>query len=306
MSGSENELEKKAALIRRRVVDLCTARGIRPGDLEKLEAKAMEIRHMILEMCTAAGTGHVTSSFSCTEILVALFYGGFLNFDPKNPDWPMRDRFIMSKGQASVILYPILADLGFFPREHLDVFCQADGKFGVHLQHDVPGVEITAGALGDGFGVAAGMALAAKNNRERHLVYALLGDGECYEGSIWETAMFAAHQRLNNLVAILDRNYICATDFTENALSLEPLEEKWLAFGWNVERIDGHSFEEIFDALNGVRSRQSTQPRIIIADTVKGKGVSFISDDPMWHSVAPTEEQAVDARRELDMRRVAE
>jgi transketolase len=269
-------------------------------DIDRLKEKAYYIRNQILDMCSCAGTGHVTSSYSCTELMVALFYGGFINFDSHNPRWEDRDRFILSKGQSSVILYPILANLGYFPEEDLKGFIKCEGKIGVHLQHDVPGAEITSGSLGDGFGIAAGMALAALKNRKKHLVYALLGDGECYEGSIWETAMFASHNRLNNLVALVDRNYISATDFTENLVQLEPLDEKWRAFGWRVKRINGHSFPEIFDALEGVRSRRSARPLVIIADTVKGKGVKFISDDPMWHSCAPTEEQAKAARKELN------
>lgn len=268
--------------------------------ISMLKEKARYIRKLILEMCAAAGTGHVTSSYSCTEILVALYYGGILRVDPKNPKWECRDRFILSKGQASVILYPILADLGFFPMDELSRFCKADGKFGVHLQHDVPGVEITAGSLGHGIGVATGIAYAAKLNRELYLTVALLGDGECYEGSVWEAALFASHNRLNNLVAIVDRNHMCATNFTEDAVELEPLDAKWASFGWNVVNVNGHSFEELLKALDGVRSRKSSRPLVIIADTVKGKGVSFMCDHPLWHSVAPTGEQVEAARAELE------
>ena len=269
-------------------------------NIEELEKKAKYIRNLILDMCVKAGTGHVTSSFSCTEIMVALFYGGMLKFDPKNPTWPDRDRFILSKAQASVILYPILADLGFFPKEALDRFIQADGIFGVHLQYDVPGAEITSGSLGHGFGVAAGLALSAKMKRELFMTFALLGDGECYEGSIWETAMFASHHRLNNLIAIVDRNHMCATDFTENIVTLEPLDEKWKSCGWRVINIDGHSFAEIFKALSGFRSRKYNQPLVIIADTTKGKGVEFLSDHPFWHSLAPKGQQALEAKKELN------
>lgn len=269
-------------------------------DINQLKIKAKEIRNQILDMCVRAGTGHVNSSFSAVEILVALFHGGVLKFDPKNPKWQERDRFILSKGQASPLLYVMLADLGFFPKEDLEKFNQADGKFGVHLQHDVPGAEIISGSLGHGFGMAAGMALAAKMNREKHLTVALLGDGECYEGSIWEAAMFASHNRLNNLVAIVDRNHLCVTDFTENILALEPMEKKWESFGWRVKKIDGHSFEEIFAALDGVDSRKYNQPLAIIADTTKGKGVSFLTNAPLWHGIAPKGEDAVKAKEELN------
>lgn len=266
----------------------------------QLEEKANYIRKQILSMCLKAQTGHVTSSFSCTEILTALYYGGILRFNPQNPKWKERDRFILSKGQASVILYPILADLGFFPENELKSFCTEEGKFGVHLQHDVPGVENTSGSLGLGLGIAAGIALAAKKKRKLYMTVALLGDGECYEGSIWETAMFASHHRLNNLIAIIDRNYLCATDFTENLVKLEPLDKKWESFGWNVKTINGHSFKEIMNAFEGFRSRRCSKPLVIIAQTVKGKGVSFMSDKPLWHAIAPTEEEAPLAFNELN------
>ena len=174
--------------------------------------------------------------------------------------------------------------------------------FAVHLQQDVPGVEITAGSLGQGFGIAAGIALGAKMDRKLYNVYALLGDGECYEGSIWETAMFASHNRLNNLITIIDRNYLCVTDFTENLIALEPFEEKWNSFGFNVIRIDGHSFEEILAALGGQRSRPSDKPTVIIADTVKGHGIDSLCYDPLWHGRAPYEDMEEMCLAQLDGR----
>jgi len=260
-----------------------------------LNKKSYELRKTVLEMCIKAGTGHVTSSLSCIDILVALHYGGVMKFDPKDPKWAERDRFILSKGQASPALYAVLADLGYFDRKMLFKFAQKDGIFGVHLQHDVPGVEITSGSLGLGLGVAAGIALAAKMDRDLYFTFALLGDGECYEGSIWETAMFASHNRLNNLVAIVDRNYICATDFTENLIELEPMEDKWLAFGWDVMRIDGHNIRDILDALSNIRSRKSTSPLVIIADAVKGEGIECIANNPRWHGIAPKGKDAEEA-----------
>lgn len=269
------------------------------NSIAELEKKAKYIRNLVLDMCCGAGTGHITSSFSCTELLVALYYSDILHFDPKNPEWKGRDRFILSKGQASVILYPILADLGFFPKDKLKRFNQADGEFGVHLQHDVPGVEITSGSLGHGFGVATGLALGAKMNREHQMVVTLLGDAECYEGSIWEAAMFASHNRLNNLVAVIDRNHLCVTNFTESMLELEPMDKKWESFGWKVARINGHSFQEILDAFYDFRSRKSSKPLVIIADTIKGKGISFMCYDPLWHAVVPKGKQAQDAKNEI-------
>ena len=267
--------------------------------IQALTQKAYGIREAMLGTCIKAGTGHVTSSMSCVEILVALYYGGVMRHDPKAPDWPDRDRLFLSKGQASPVLYTILADRGYFSPSALDSFAQKGGRFGVHLQKDVPGAEITCGSLGQGFGIAAGVALGARLDRHQHLVFTILGDGECYEGSIWETAMFASHNRLNNLVAIIDRNYLCVTDFTENLVALEPMEDKWRSFGWNTLRIDGHSFEDILEALGDVRQRRSERPLVIIADTVKGNGVDFMSNQPLWHGVAPRGRDAENATEAL-------
>jgi len=254
---------------------------------EMLKTKTFELRKRMLEMCIAAGKGHVTSSLSCAEIFVALYYGNIMRHDPKNPQWEQRDRLILSKGQASPALYTVLADLGYFDKAWLNDFAQLNGHFAVHLQKDVPGVEITAGSLGQGYGIAAGLAQAFKMNRTLQTVYCVVGDGECYEGSIWETAMFAAHNRLNNLVTIIDRNYLCVTDFTENLVALEPLDEKWASFGFDVVRVNGHCFDELLGALKPLRSRPATRPTVIIADTVKGCGVDCLCYDPLWHGCAP-------------------
>jgi len=267
-----------------------------------LEKKAYDIRKMMLQMCIDAGKGHVTSCLSCIDIFVALYYGNILRHDPENPEWEGRDRLILSKGQASPALYTVLADRGFYDKSELKKFNKLGGMFAVHLQQDVPGVEITAGSLGQGYGVAAGIALGAKMNRELYYVYALLGDGECYEGSIWETAMFASHNRLNNLVTIVDRNYLCVTDFTEDLLSLEPFEDKWRSFGFNVLRIDGHSFPEILGSLGPLRTRPLERPTVIIADTLKGQGVESLCFEPLWHGRAPSGETAQRCLAELDRR----
>lgn len=264
-----------------------------------MQKKANELRKTVLEMCTKAGTGHVTSCFSCVEILVALYYGGILRHKPKEPDWDGRDRFVMSKGQASPLLYAILADLEYFPKMWLKGFCRADGKFGVHLQNDIPGVEITAGSLGNGLGIASGMALAAKKDRKNHMVYVLLGDAECYEGAIWEAAMFAAHNQLNNLVAIIDRNQMGVIDWTENMLKIEPLADKWRAFGWNAVTVGGHDFAQL-GQLAAPRSRVSSLPFVVIANTIKGRGVSFLENEPKWHGQAPPEIESKKAAKELE------
>ena len=271
-----------------------------PMTLSELKLRSFELRKSILKMCIKSGTGHVSSSMSCIEILVALYYGGIMKFDPANPAWDKRDRLILSKAQASPALYCILADLGYFDKKKLATFAQAGGAFGVHLQGNVPGAEISCGSLGQGFGTAAGIALAAGLNRDSFLTFALLGDGELYEGAVWETAMFAAHNDLNNLVAIIDRNYLCVTDFTENLVALEPLEDKWRSFGWDTARVDGHSMEEVLRALATVRSRRSRKPLVIIADTVKGKGIDSYSDTIHCHGIAPAGKDAEIALAELE------
>lgn len=268
-------------------------------EIAELQKKSNHIRRQILDMCVRAKTGHVTSSFSSVEILVSLYYGGILRYKASRPQWDNRDRFILSKGQASPLLYAILADLNFFPKKELRKFCQREGIFGVHLQNDVPGVEITSGSLGHGLGIAAGIALASKIDKKPYLTFVLLGDGECHEGSIWESAMFAAHHKLNNLIAFVDRNHLCVTGFTEEIVRLNPLQQKWQAFGWEAVVIDGHSFQEIFAALNDFRTLKRDKPYVIIANTVKGKGVSFMENKPLWHGMAPQGKEAVMAKKEL-------
>jgi len=268
-----------------------------------LEQRSHELGCRMLKMCIKAGKGHVSSSLSCLDLFVALYHGGILRVDPANPKWEDRDRLILSKGQASPALYTALADFGFFPSNWLEAFAQENGKFAVHLQHDVPGVEITAGSLGQGFGTAAGIALSAKMDRKLFMVYTILGDGECYEGSIWETAMFASHNRLNNLVTIIDRNHLCVTDFTEELVALEPMVDKWLSFGFNVIPINGHSIKEILKACQPLRNRNSTKPTVIIADTVKGHSIPSMCFDPLWHGRAPQGNDAKTFTKEIQKKR---
>jgi transketolase len=266
--------------------------------MTELEAEVKSVRQRVLEMCARAGEGRVASAFSCTELLVALFYGRILRYDIKDPQWDGRDRFVMSKSPGVVGLYPILSDLGFFPEIELERYCSADGRLGPYGD-DIPGVEAVWGSLGHGLGVAAGLALAARMDKKDYMTVVLLGDGECYEGSVWEAAMFAGHHRLNNLVGIIDRNWICTIDFTENCLRLEPLEDRWRDFGWDVVTIDGHSFDEIFATFEDFRHRKSDKPLMIIASTTKGKGVSMLENNPMGHILIPTAEELDQAREEL-------
>jgi transketolase len=269
-------------------------------DIKRIQDKANELRDMTLKMCVSAGTGHVTSSFSCAEILATLYHGNILKHNFSDPSWKDRDRFILSKGQASPILYVALADAGYFPKNWLETFCKKDGKFGVHLQNNIPGVEISAGSLGHGLGIAAGMALAAKMDKEHYFTFVLLGDGELYEGSNWESAMFASSNHLNNLIAIVDRNGQCATDFTEDSVKLNPIDEKFRAFGWDVKTIDGHSIPQILEALKGFRSEKRDKPYLIIAETIKGKGSPYIESQILWHARAPVGEEVDIVKKELE------
>lgn len=267
--------------------------------IKKLNKKANWVRNQILEMGVRAGSGHVTSGFSCTELLVALYYGGIVRFDAKNPKWEGRDRFILSKAHSGIALYPILADLGFFSVSQLSKFTQKDSFLGIHSESNVPGIEAVTGSLGHGLGIGAGLALSAKIDKKSHLAIVLLGDGECYEGSVWEAAMFAGHHELNNLIAIIDRNRMGVLDFTESSLCLDPLEDKWRSFGWDVSVINGHSFSEIFLALKNIRKRKSNKPYMVVAKTIKGKGVSFMENKRLWHYRVPTGKEIELASREL-------
>ena len=269
------------------------------ADIAELERKANWVRREVLEMTVGLAGAHLAPSFSCTELLVALYHGGILRVDPQNQYWDGRDRFVLSKGQACLALYPILADLGFFPVSELRSFCKLGSRLGAHAESNVPGVEAFTGSLGHGLSIAAGMALAAKMDGKDYMTVVLLGDGECQEGSVWEAAMFAAQHHLDNLVAIVDRNYLQAIDFTEKALAIDPLQQKWESFGWDVRNTDGHSFECILPALNDIRSCHPGRPLAVIARTTKGKGVSFMENQPIWHYRTPNSAELEQARKEL-------
>jgi transketolase len=250
-------------------------------------------------MVVAADAGHLGGTFSCTDILVALYYGGILRFDPHNPHWDGRDRFILSKGHAGLALYLPLADLGFFPISELESFAQRGSALGINPDNNIPGVEINTGSLGHGLGVGAGLSLSGKIDRKDFCTVVLLGDGECYEGSVWEAALFAAHHELNKLTAIIDYNGLSATDFTKNIIRQEPVEDKWKAFGWNTVSINGHSFAEILHVLKDIHGSKSNKPLAVVAHTIKGKGVSFMENKISWHHGAPRGDELKVARREL-------
>lgn len=266
---------------------------------EGLTQKARWLRRQTMDMVAAAGKGHLGGSFSCLDILVALYYGGFVAFDPGHPKWEGRDRVILSKGHGALGIYPILADLGFFPMAELQQFTGEGSRLGGHPDWRVPGVETVSGSLGHGLSVGAGLALGARLSGQGFRTVVLLGDGECHEGSVWEAAMFAAHYQLHRLIAIVDYNKICATDFLEACLRVDSLEDKWRAFGWEVAAVRGHAFEELVPVLGQAFSREATTPFVILAHTVKGRGVSFMENHPHWHHAVPKGEQLELARREL-------
>jgi len=264
-----------------------------------LSKKAAQIRRMAFEAIVRAGKGHVGGALSCVDVLVALYHGGALRFDPRNPDWEERDRFLMSKGHAAIALFAVLADLGYFDVKELQTVCCDGSRLGEHPDRRVPGVEIDSGSLGHGLGIGAGLALSAKKAGRDCLTVVLLGDGECYEGSIWEAFLFAAHHELNRLVAIIDRNRQITLDFTEQCVRLEPLQDKLVAFGWDVVVVDGHDPDQLVSVCSDLPYRDSPRPLAVIANTIKGKGVSFMEGQLKWHHGMPGDDEIRTARREL-------
>lgn len=263
--------------------------------MTELAHKAAAVRLKSLEMALAAKKGHVPPAFPWTEIGVALYYGGILRHDPRSPRWAQRDRFILSKGHACLPLYVMLADLGYFPADELNRFTGDGALLPGHPDPEIPGVECMSGSLGHGLGTGAGMALAARLRGEDWMTYVVLGDGECQEGSVWEAAMFAGHQRLSRLVAIVDRNGLGATARTEDSVALEPLADRWASFGWEVVEVPGHSLPDLVDVLGGARHRSGGKPLAVIARTVKGKGVPFMENSPDWHHRLPKGDEVEEA-----------
>ena len=245
------------------------------------EQLAWLIRRHGVEMTHLSGGSHIASILSVADI-IAVLYSDVLRYDPQDPKMPERDRFILSKGHAGAAIYAALAESGFFDPEQLKTHYQNGSILSGHVSHKgVPGVEFSTGSLGHGLPVAAGMAQAAKMDSREHRVYVVLGDGECDEGSVWEAALFANHFGLNNLVAIIDHNKMQSLDFCENTLKLSPFAEKWRSFGWNALQVDGHDHNALRTAFD--EAKRSEKPTVIIADTVKGKGISFMEFDILWH-----------------------
>lgn len=245
------------------------------------------IRRHGIEMTHLSGGSHIASILSVADI-VGVLYSDVLHFDPRDPKKPDRDRFILSKGHAGAAIYAALAEKGFFDVEQLKTHYQNGSILSGHVSHKgVRGVEFSTGSLGHGLPVAAGMAQAAKLDGKNHYVYVVMGDGECDEGSVWEAALYANHYQLNHLVAIVDHNKMQSLDFCENTLKLSPFADKWKSFGWNVLDIDGHDHDALRDAFD--QAKRSDRPTVIIANTVKGKGISFMEFDILWHYRFPHE-----------------
>ena len=260
---------------------------------------AKQIRIHALKMTSNGGSSHIGSVFSIADIL-AVLYNEILNVYPQNPKSDKRDRFVMSKGHAGAGVYAVLAESGFFPVDKLKTHYQDGSDLSGHISHKgVSGVDLSTGSLGHGLSVAAGMALAAKKDKKCHKVFALLSDGECDEGSTWEAAMFAAFHKLDNLVAIIDYNKMQAMGFTSETVNLEPFAEKWKTFGWSCIEVDGHDTKELTDKMQNLPLMQG-KPTIIIAHTIKGKGVSFMENDILWHYRCARGQEFDDALKELE------
>ncbi|MGB9903106.1 MAG: transketolase [Desulfotomaculales bacterium] len=266
-----------------------------------LKEKAREIRAHIIRMTAAAGSGHPGGSLSAADIVTTLYFH-LMRVDPGNPSWPDRDRFILSKGHAAPLLYAVLAERGFFPPEELLTLRKLGSRLQGHPDmKSLPGVEMTTGSLGQGLSAGNGMALAAKLDGRDYRVFVLLGDGEIQEGMVWEAAMAAAHYRLDNVTAFLDHNGLQIDGPVTEVMSPEPVAEKWNAFGWHVQVIDGHDYKQIISAVETARQVKG-RPQMIIAETCKGKGVSFMENQVDWHGTAPKAEEAKRALAELGFR----
>ena len=269
-------------------------------DVSPLEAEARSIRADIVSMIAEAGSGHPGGSLSCADILTALYLGGVMEHDPADPQKEGRDRFILAKGHAAPALYATLAHAGYLPREELMTL----RKLGTRLQGHpdcrlCPGVEVSTGSLGQGLSIAAGVAVGLALDGAAGTVFTLLGDGECEEGQVWEAAMFAAHRKLGNLVAVIDLNGLQIDGPTAEVCDPSDLGAKFAAFGWDVTCVDGHDIAALIEVLGAAKAAGGAKPHAVIARTVKGKGVSFMENQAGWHGKAPNEEQYQQARQEL-------
>jgi len=290
---------RKKASTQNIVAEDGSSTSVYPVDIsiDGLKNTALRLRRDIISMIAEAGSGHPGGSLSAVEILTSLYWR-VMHHDPSNPHDKDRDHFILSKAHASPVLYAVLAHCGYFPREELWTFRKIESRLQGHSHIMTPGVEMSGGSLGQGLSFGIGTALAARLDGRDSRVHVLLGDGECDEGQIWEAAMSATHYNVDNLVAIVDRNRIQNDRFTSEVMEIEPLAEKWRSFRWHTIEIDGHSFPQVLDALEEAKTIKG-KPTAIIAATVKGKGVSFMENNPDFHGKAPNKEQLEQALKEL-------
>ena len=275
-------------------------------DLEALKSKANDLRVDIVSMVSAAGSGHPGGSLSAVEVMCALYFGGVMRHDPAQPDAADRDRFVLSKGHAAPVLYAALAESGYFPVEELVTLRKLGSRLQGHPDcRKLPGVEISTGSLGQGLSIASGIALGMKMDGSDAHVFTLMGDGETQEGQLWEAAMFAAHRKLSNLVAIVDHNHLQIDGNVADVCSPEDLGDKFRAFGWQVFVCDGNALESVLATLESARDAEGDRPRVVVAETVKGKGVSFMEDKAGWHGKAPNAEETEAALAELSASKTA-
>src|SRR3990167_872037 len=276
---------------------------MKSSDTAALCRQANEIRKDIIRMLFEAGSGHPGGSLSATDILTALYFK-ILRHDPKNPKWPDRDRVILSKGHGAPVLYAALAHAGYFPRELLTTLRKLDSPLQGHPDmRRLPGLEASTGSLGQGLSIGVGMALAGKLDRKDYRSYVILSDGETNEGQIWEAASFAAHHKMDHLITILDYNKFQLDDSVKSIIDMEPMVDKWKAFGWHVFEIDGHNMKTLLETLEAAKKVQG-KPIMIVAHTIKGKGVSFMENNNHYHGVAPTKEEAERALNELEAKKI--
>jgi transketolase len=271
--------------------------SLKTPDVASLQAKALQFRREILETLNLAGSGHPGGSLSAVEIFIALYFYK-LNYKPTDPKWEDRDRVVVSKGHVSPVVYVTLANAGFFPKEELKTFRKFKSRLQGHVVTKVPGVEFNTGSLGHGLSFSNGVALAAKMRGKSFKVYCIMGDGEIQEGSVWEAAMTAPHYHLDNVCAIVDYNKVQENGPTNEIKNLEPLGKKWATFGWHVIEVDGNDLKQMMTALDDFDNVKG-KPTVIIAHTIKGKGVSFMENKAAWHGKAPNKEQLEAALAEL-------
>ena len=265
---------------------------------DDLKDIAKQMRADIVTMLAAAGSGHPGGSLSACDIIAVLYFDK-MNIDPQDVEWPDRDRFVLAKGHAAPALYAALAERGFFPREELVTLRKSYSHLQGHPNmNTTPGVEMSTGSLGQGLSVANGMALAGRLDNRDYYVYCLMGDGEIQEGQVWEAAMSAGHYGLDHVIAFVDHNHLQIDGNNDEVMTVNPIEDKFRAFGWNVMTIDGHDYQAISDAIDAAKA-QKGKPTVIVAETIKGKGVSFMENQVGWHGVAPTQEQAEKALAEI-------